>query len=234
MGREQQLPTGASRPENQGRSGERIVRWKAIPTKLKQYHRNVRNSEDVPMSAFDPLRTSEHPDRLFWMRTSLFLLTASALACCGRAESPENEQQRLERQYKAWAARQPRPPAPLVDRIEALLAKEPCVGSMDRWSRYYGYNHLPEKTVDTGIVDFHLEEAGTPGVRPGRHITEPDSWVNIDDRPIKMVSGDYDVEEDRIRIAFCGDNFGGPGTGGIDNMNSYFDELKQRRSAHAK
>jgi len=186
------------------------------------------------MSAFHPLRTSEHPDRLCWMRTSLFLLTASALACCGRAESPENEQQRLERQYKAWAARQPRPPAPLVDRIEALLANEPCIGSMDQWSRYYGFNRLPEKTVDTGIVDFHLEEAGTPGVRSGRHITEPNSWVNIDDSPIKMVSGDYDVKEDRVRFAFCGDNLGGAGSGGIDNMNSYFDELKRRRSAHAK
>lgn len=79
---------------------------------------------------------------------------------------------------------------------------------MDRWSRYYGYDRLPENTVDTGIIDFHLEEAGTTDVKSGRHITEPDSWVNIDDRPIKMVSGDYDVKEKRIRIGFCGNNFG--------------------------
>jgi len=67
-----------------------------------------------------------------------------------------------------------------------------------------------------------------------RHITEPDSWVNIDDRPIRMVSGDYDVKEDRIRVAFCGNNVGGPGRGGINNMNAYFDELAKRRLAHAK
>lgn len=103
---------------------------------------------------------------------------------------------------------------------------------MNRWSRYYGYNRLPWKTVDTRIVDFQLEEAGTADVKVGRHITEPDSWVNIDDRPIKIVSGDYDLKDNRIRIAFCGNNVGGPGTGGINNTNSYFDELKRRRSAH--
>jgi hypothetical protein len=91
---------------------------------------------------------------------------------------------------------------------------------------------LPEKTVDTGIVDFHLDEAGTPGVKPGRQITAPDSWVNLDDRPIKMAAGDYDLEEDRIRVGFCGNNVSGPGPGGINNMNSYFDELKRRRKAH--
>jgi hypothetical protein len=106
------------------------------------------------------------------------------------------------------------------------------VGSLDRWSRFYGYDSLPKKTVDTGIVDFHLEEAGAFAVKAGRHVTEPDSWVNIDDRPIKMVSGDYDVKENRIRIAFCGNNVGGPGKGGINNMNTYFDELKRRRLAH--
>ena len=186
------------------------------------------------MATLDPLRTSDHPDRLCEMRKNLLLLATCALACCRRAEPAENDQQRMERQYEAWAARQPRPPAQLVNHIEALLAKEPCVGSMNRWSRYYGYNRLPEKTVDRGIVDFHLEEAGTPPVRAGRHITEPDSWVNIDDRPIKMVSGDYDVKDNRIRIAFCGNNVGGPGRGGINNMNAYFDELAKRRLAHAK
>jgi hypothetical protein len=165
---------------------------------------------------------------------NLLLLAMCALACCRRTEPQESEQQRIERQYEAWAARQPRPPAQLVDHIEALLAKQPCVGSIHRWARYYGYNRLPEKTVDTRIVDFHLEEAGTPEVRAGRHITEPDSWVNIDDRSIKTVSGDYDLKEDRIRIAFCGSNVGGPDTRGINHMNAYFDDLKRRRSAHAK
>ena len=134
------------------------------------------------------------------------------------------------KEYEAWAARQPRPPTQLIEGIEALLAKEPCVGSLERWSRHYAYNRLPEKTVDAGIVDFHLEELGTPDVKPGRHITEPNSWVNIDDRPIEMAEGDYDVKENRIRFAFCGENVGGLVS--VNDMNAYFDELKRRRLAH--
>jgi hypothetical protein len=168
------------------------------------------------------------------MRKSFLLLTICALSCCGKPapqRAQETEQQRLEGQYEAWAARQPRPPAELIDHIEALLAKEPCVGSMTQWSRYYGYDRLPEKTVDTGIVDFHLEEAGTAEAKVGRHITEPDSWVTIDDRPIKMVSGDYDVKDNRVRIAFCGNNVGAERTE-VDNMARYWTELHRRRAAH--
>jgi hypothetical protein len=169
------------------------------------------------------------------MRTSLILLAACALVCC-RNDQPSRavatEDERMLKEYETWAAQQPRPPTQLVDHVEALLAREPCVGSLDRWSRHYGYNRLPERTVDKAIVDFHLEEVGTPDVKPGRHITEPSSWVNIDDRPIRMIEGDYDVKEDRIRIAFCTNNVGGPDTGDINNMNAYFDELKRRRLAH--
>jgi hypothetical protein len=102
---------------------------------------------------------------------------------------------------------------------------------MDRWARFYGYDRLPQETVDTGIVDFHLEEAGTAEVKVGRHITEPDSWVNIDDRPIKMVSGDYDVKEDRVRVGFCGKNVGGK-QADVDKMRRYWGELDRRRAAH--
>jgi hypothetical protein len=170
------------------------------------------------------------------MRTSVLLLAISALPSCQRAEPNdgfETEQERIEKQYKTWAARQPRPPALLVDQIEALLAQAPCIGSMDRWSRFYGYNRLPDETAYTGIVNFHLEEAGAVGVKAGRHITEPESWLKAaDDRPIKMVWGDYDLKDNRIRVAFCGNNVGGRGGDATDNIRTYYDELKRRRPPH--
>ncbi len=148
------------------------------------------------------------------------------------AHSQRSNQESPQDRYSAWSNSEPRPPEKLVDRVEALLAKEPCVGNLDGWSRSYAYDFLPERTVDAGIVDFHLEEAGRLGVKAGRKIEQPDAWVNIDDRPIKMADGDYDVRDNRIRFAFCGINAGPDGPGTINHLRSYFDELKRRRRAH--
>jgi hypothetical protein len=146
----------------------------------------------------------------------------------------------MQQRYAQWAAKQPRPDTKLVDRVESLLAKEPCVGSLDKWTRVYAYNRLPRKAVgglpkeavDRGIVDFHLEAVGV-GNKPERHITEPNSWVTMDDRPIKMADGDYDLKDNRIRFSFCGNNLGPSMPPAINNMATYFDELERRRSAHA-
>ena len=185
------------------------------------------------MAACDPLADIRAWRQTRHMRTSLVLFATCILLSCRNAETghaPQTKQERIVTQYEAWAARQPRPSPQLVDRIEMLLPRESCIGRLDQWSRHYGFNRLPEKTIDEGVVDFQLEEAGSPNVKAGRHITAPDSWVNLDDRPIKMAWGDYDVKGNRIRVAFCGNNFGGPGQK-VDNMKKYFDELKRRRSA---
>lgn len=137
----------------------------------------------------------------------------------------------MEAWYTRWAKSQPRPSGEVVDGIEALLEKQPCIGDLGHWARFYGYDFLPEDAVDTGIVDFHLEQAGSYGVRPGRHITEPDSWVNLDDRPIRMADGDYDIRERRLTVASCGNNLGPRQPGDIRDP-TYFDDLKRRRAAH--
>jgi hypothetical protein len=166
------------------------------------------------------------------MWRSLIPIAACALASCHDAESDRARQiaqQREEEWYQA--ARQPRPSEQLVDHIEDMLKREPCVGNLERWSRFYAFNMFPEKTVDTGIVDFHFEGVGWLGITPGRHITFPDVGAT-DARDIRMVTGDYDVKEDRIRIGFCGSHVRGPEPGDMNNMNAYLDELKRRRSAH--
>jgi hypothetical protein len=145
-----------------------------------------------------------------------------------------SEREQLESKYAAWASRQPRPPVEIVNRIERVLEKEPCVGRLDRWARFYAYNEdTPTKTLYPKIVDFQLEEAGKFGVQPGRRITEPNSWVTIDDRPLMIVSGDFDLSENRIRIAFCGNNVG-PAKAEIDRMRAYWKELDRRRALQAE
>jgi hypothetical protein len=136
----------------------------------------------------------------------------------------------LERQYAAWASRQPRPPQQVVNRVETLLAKEPCVGALNRWSRTYTYDEdMPNRTLYPGIVAFHLKAAGAFGVEPGLHVTEPNSWVTIDDTPIKMVWGDYEVSKDRLTVGFCGPNVGPTMDDTGINRRDYDDDLKRRR-----
>lgn len=170
-----------------------------------------------------------------WTRIIPALPLCALLAACQRAEAGPQQRTRTAPAAQSFATllrSQPRPPAELVNHIEALLAKEPCVGSLDRWSRSYAYDFLPQRVVDTGIVDFQLEQVGPFGIKAAVQITYPDAWVNIDDRPIRVVSGDYDVRENRVRIAFCGNNMGPRLPGDINNMRRYSDELGRRRQAH--
>lgn len=146
-----------------------------------------------------------------WPRFILLVVTCALTAASQRAEAVPPQQSQPEsapQSFELLLKSQPRPPAELVNHIEALLAKEPCVGRLDRWSRYYAYDFMPDTVVDTGIVDFQFKQAGSLGVQAGVKITYPDEWANIDDTPIRVVIGDYDVREDRVRIAFCGNNMG--------------------------
>ena len=188
------------------------------------------------MSAMGRLQTLARPDKLPRVRKRLNLLCATCALTFGcqdaEVRQPQlNEMQRMEQEHAEWASSQPRPSNNLVDRAEELLAKEPCVGQLDRWSRFYAFNYdFPDKALYTEIVDFRLEEVGS-GVSPGRHVTEPNSWVNIDDRPIRMAGGDYDIAQDRIRIAYCGNNMGGPPRKtDVHTFDEYWDELDRRRA----
>jgi hypothetical protein len=168
-------------------------------------------------------------------RITILWATCALSFGCQRAEVRQQERltdRNLEEQHAEWAARQPRPSEQVVSRIETLLTQDPCVGPLDRWERIYAYNeNIQSKTLYPGIIDFHLNEAGGFGVRPGRHITEPNSWVNVDDRPIRMVSGDYQVSTGKLSIGFCGNNVGpSPEPTAIDRFDEYYDELKARQA----
>lgn len=173
-----------------------------------------------------------------WQRFALMCIFVGLVGACQWVNLP-NEQSDLGVSQESWlaaatdwAARQPRPAQRIVDRIEALLAGQQCVGRLDRWSRSYAYHYDPRTgNLYDKIIDFHLEEAGSRGIRAGRHVTGPTRWMWVDDRPIKMATGDYDVTEGRLRIAYCGDNMGPPED--FDRFERYWDDLERRRSALA-
>ena len=156
---------------------------------------------------------------------------------CGCQKAQVSDEQTavttLDAQYEAWANRQPRPSVQIVNRIEALLSKEPCIGRLANWSRSYAYNYdSPTELLYKGLVDFHFKQADTPGNPPGRKITEPNSWISIDDSPIRMAWGDYDIQTDTIRMGFCGNNVGGaPSNSAPERLNNYYDDLERRRKS---
>lgn len=122
-----------------------------------------------------------------------------------------------------------RPSPQVVDRIEALLARQPCIGQLQRWSRSYSYGaDARSGALYDSIVEFDLEEAGQAGVRPGRYVTEPNSQP-LNDAPIKIAWGDYDLETGVLTVGSCGPNYGAS-PADIERIRRYFDDLERRRT----
>jgi len=162
------------------------------------------------------------------------LCVACALAMgCQKADVRKGQRptdRELKERYDAWASQQPRPPRQVVDRIEALLAKEPCIGALNQWSRTYAYDEdMNTNILYPGIIAFDLKAAGKFGIEPGLHLTEPNSWFGIDDTPIKMAWGNYEVVSDKLAIGFCGNNLG-PTRGPAIRWSGYNDDLERRRT----
>ena len=89
-----------------------------------------------------------------------------------------------------------------MQKIEARLAREPCVGSLAHWSRHYRYNshgnHLDKQLI---WIDFVL--AGYNGEMAGVSIYPPlpTGVIELDDRPNKPEAayGEYDERRNSIR-----------------------------------
>ena len=100
----------------------------------------------------------------------------------------------------------------LVDHIEDLLAENPCVGNVKRWSRLYEWG-LTKDGLDTNVVEIDLRQVGVFGFTPGRLIRSRDPslkpeeiMVHADDRDYRFASGSYDVETGKLELRFCGRN----------------------------
>lgn len=107
------------------------------------------------------------------------------------------------------------PSAALVGRIEPILAEVPCVGSLDRWARYYKRQRGPEGP-NRNVVDIDLRQAGAFGYGRGRYILpEPDPRlkpgeiiITGDDRRYRVALASYDVRLDQLTMESCGPNRG--------------------------
>src|SRR5690606_9222229 len=58
-----------------------------------------------------------------------------------------------------------------IARMEAKLARHPCVGDLDRWERSYRYKRnrgmFSSDSTDFSVIEFHFRKAGTITLVPG-------------------------------------------------------------------
>ena len=69
-----------------------------------------------------------------------------------------------------------KPPLLLVEKLDARLAKEPCVGSLSHWSRHYRYNNRGNR-LDKQLLWIDFVVAGYQGKSAGISIDPPRKWV---------------------------------------------------------
>ncbi len=99
------------------------------------------------------------------------------------------------------------PSEDVVDAIEQKLSLDPCIGSLDRWSRRFAYGFDPETgDADRSSIAFLFQEAGKYEFREGRFIVTPDKFITVDDRPYRIAAGTYTPETQKLELSACGPN----------------------------
>ena len=97
-----------------------------------------------------------------------------------------------------------------VARLEALLARHPCVGSLGEWERNYRLGYQA-KTFWPGafepefnLIQFRFRHTGPISIEPARNIvplTDDHAWP--DDPAVRKLSGIFNVRSGRLSMDRC-------------------------------
>ena len=97
-----------------------------------------------------------------------------------------------------------------IARLEAALARHPCVGDLERWERSYRFSRktglISDYTFnpDFDVIEFHLRRAGTILIRPGVNVMTPTpggDWP--DSSPIRSVDGRFTLGSGELAVSRC-------------------------------
>ena len=105
-----------------------------------------------------------------------------------------------------------KPPLATVRMLEARLARVPCVGALDRWSRRYHYR-APGGRLDKQAIVIGLEEAGHDGRPAGVSIEPVYGVIELDHSQFRAAWGIYDARRQVIRFWTCGSRDHSKGAG---------------------
>ena len=124
----------------------------------------------------------------------------------------------------ACAAREVKPTEAEMDRVEAALGREECIGDLKSWLRRYHYKlefspeeseaawkerREPQPTAyNKSVIEVDLREANFEEFGNGRrsYSNYPEGSGGIDDRDYRMAFGTFDVATGLLNLAACGEN----------------------------
>lgn len=96
-----------------------------------------------------------------------------------------------------------------VDAIERRLADNPCIGELARWERTYRFarpDGLSAYTAyfDPTVIEFHLRQAGTVTIEPGRRVIRRDEEGDWPDGSyVRALDGTFDITRSALRLGPC-------------------------------
>lgn len=127
------------------------------------------------------------------MRLLVSLVVLLTVAGCDRRGAPQNFPKSVD-----------------VQRLEALLARNDCIGDLGHWERRYRL--WMEPTTDrpkSTEIEFNLRQASREYKRAGRFVEPPrdKNVIEIDDTPVKVAFGMFETTSGRLELNFCGSNF---------------------------
>lgn len=100
-----------------------------------------------------------------------------------------------------------KPPVSEIATIEALTARDPCVGELSRWHREFHYQKA-NFGVDKDDISVSYVEAGHRGKKAGRYIIEPPIGWFSDHAQYAFARGTWDRDSGRLKEWGCGCSWG--------------------------
>jgi len=95
-----------------------------------------------------------------------------------------------------------------IDAADQVLARQPCIGKLNKWHRRYaGRIDWQNGRVDRDVLWFSFRQAGLYGYEAGRKVGRLADIAEIDDRQFRLASGTYNLRTRQVSFDSCGTNW---------------------------
>ena len=97
-----------------------------------------------------------------------------------------------------------------VARLEALLGRHPCVGTLEEWERNYRLGHQSNRfwpgtfKPEFDVIEFRYRHTGPVSIKAARNIVPVGADHDWPDSPtVRTVTGKFNVRSGRLSLDRC-------------------------------